>query len=94
MGCADASGLARAVWAVVRPHIDPRSRQKVACEFITTFTEQGLSGLEECTQLQKDKTIDPDHVLDDWASDDDFYYDEYEDEHYNEDGFDDEWEDE
>lgn len=76
MGCADANELARAVWAVVRSHIDPRSRQEVACEFITTFTEQGLSGLEECTQLQKDLKTDRDDVVDDWVLDND-YGDDY-----------------
>ena len=71
MGCADASELARAVWGVVRSHIDPRSRQEVACEFITTFIDQGLSGLEECTQLQEDRETNPDDVFDDWAPEND-----------------------
>ena len=73
------ASLADKAWAIVRPHIDPHSRQEVAEAFIDAFEDEDADTMDECTQLQKDLKTDSDDVVDDWILDfDDF--DDWEDE--------------
>ena len=76
MGWANGSTLANQMWMIVRPHIDPYSRQDVAKEIIEAFEGMDCDTMDECEQLQIDATAEFHEIEDDWDYEDFNRYEE------------------
>jgi hypothetical protein len=79
------SELADSVWAIVRPHLDPYSRQEIAEDFVEAFEELDPNLLWG-PQLEDDLKTAPCDIGDDWTQDHSIFADD-DDDDFLEDGF-------